>query len=105
MTPPKDARVILKETATFSCTTIPASNVIGIYYITNVDQSNWTSRGISQSAQTYSGNTTTKNLTVLGTMANNGLLITCRVVALTSEYMYMYVVDIQSAQLTIEGLC
>ena len=96
--PPKSTTVTLGGTTTFSCF---ASNVAGvIFVVAGVDTSMWASRGISQSATTFSGSYTTTNLTVQGIKANNGLQITCRVYLAITQY-----VDTSPpAQLTIEGL-
>ena len=83
--------------ATFSCTASPY--VAGItFVVAGVDPTMWASRGISQSAPAYSGNATTTNLTVLGTIANNGLLVTCRVFVGTT-----YQDIVPPAVLTVEG--
>ena len=63
-----------------SCTASPYVAAI-TFVVAGLDTSMWPSRGISQSAPTYSGSNTTTTLTVEGIMANNGLHIhvTCRV--------------------------
>ena len=75
---PKIINIQYNQREAVSCTASP--DVAGItFVVAGVDRSNWTSRGISQSAPTYSGSSTTTTLTVQGIMANNGLQITCRV--------------------------
>ena len=75
---PKEINIAYDQSATLSCITYV--NVVGIVFVvSNVSTSMWASRGISQSATTFSGINTITNITVLGTMANNGLQITCRV--------------------------
>ena len=74
---PKEIIIQYNKSAEVSCT---ANNVAGItFVVAGVDPSMWASRGIIQSAPTYSGSNTTTTLTVQGIMANNGLQITCRV--------------------------
>lgn len=96
---PEDAMVQLNQIATFSCA---ASNVLDIVFVVdNVDPSNWASRGISQTAPTFSGNFLTLYLTVLGSESNNGTLITCSVFY---ENGIAYVEIPPPAKLIIEGL-
>ena len=101
--PPQSTTVTLGDIATFSCTASPISNVAQMYYLTNIDPSNWASHGISQLAQTYSGNNVTVNLIVQGIVQNNVTTVTCRVIVAATT---IYVVDTSpAAQLTVEGLC
>ena len=94
--PPKSTTVTLGGTATFSCTA--ASSYVGDigYVVSNVDPSMWPSRGIKIQLL---GLIATVNLTVLGTMNNNGLLITCRIFFVNGSHE-----DITPpAELTVQG--
>ena len=94
---PQEKNIGYNQSATFSCTASPY--VVGITFVmSNVDPSIWASRGIIQSAPTYSGSNTTTTLTVEGIMANNGLQITCRVYVGTT-----YEDILPPAVLTVEG--
>ena len=95
---PKIIKIQYNQSAAVSCTASPY--VAGItFVVAGVDTSMWTSHGISQSAPAYSGSNTTTNLTVLGSMPNNGLQITCRVYETAATY-----VDIlPPAVVTVEG--
>ena len=99
MIPPKDAKIQLDQTATFTCA---ASNVYDIIFVVdNVDPSNWASRGIVLSAPVFSGGFLTLHLTVLGSESNNGILITCSVYYVDGT---AYVDIPPPAQLIIAGL-
>ena len=76
---PKEIKISYNKSAAVSCKASPY--VAGItFVVAGVDRSMWSSRGISQSAPTYSGSNTTTTLTVQGIMDNDGLKITCRVI-------------------------
>ena len=64
--------------AAVSCTASPYVDGV-TFMVDNVAPSIWASRGIGQSASTYSGSSTTTALTVEGKMDNDNLQITCRV--------------------------
>ena len=75
MQPPTNTTVCLGSNATFVCS---ATNVMSVFYtVDSMAISNVSSRGVSVSAPTYSGNMTIRNLTILGTLVNNNSLITC----------------------------
>ena len=75
---PKEINIQYNQREAVYCTASPYVAAI-TFVVAGVDRSNWTSRGISQSAPAYSGSNTTTTLTVLGSMPNSGLQITCRV--------------------------
>ena len=100
MTPPKNQTVKLEETATFSCSATNVNDII--FEVVNVDPSNWTSRGISQSPPIPSGANTTVNLTVRGDADNDGINVFCSV-SYVSATSYE---DISPpAKLTVQGTC
>ena len=95
------------ETATFSCSATNVNDIIFEVSLggTTIDHSNWTSRGISQSAQIPSGaNAITVYLTVRGDAANNGIEVRCCASYVgTTSTSSMYVDILPPAKLTVQG--